>query len=168
MDVEPLSPETVVVLVNGWGSIPRAEGARAEAPPASAAPLPDWATADATALERIADLLFPVFATAGTAERAELITGLLRRTKVLPTVSADGDSVAATWSVKDPRDALTAAAALTLRRQLAEHDPARVGTCAADGCADVYIDVSARAHRRFCSVTCQNRTRVAAFRRRTK
>ncbi|WP_425554615.1 CGNR zinc finger domain-containing protein [Kribbella sancticallisti] len=41
-----------------------------------------------------------------------------------------------------------------------------MGTCAADGCADVYIDVSARAHRRFCSVTCQNRTRVAAFRRR--
>jgi predicted RNA-binding Zn ribbon-like protein len=166
MDVEPLAPETVVALVNGWGSIPRAEGARVEWPAAS--DLPDWASVDTAELQRIADLLFPIFATAATTDRVDQLAELLRRTKVRPTVRAEGESVAATWTVENPRDALPAAAALALRQQLAEHDPARVGTCAADGCADVYVDVSARAHRRFCSVTCQNRTRVAAFRRRTK
>ncbi|ONI68573.1 hypothetical protein BWI15_36915 [Kribbella sp. ALI-6-A] len=166
MHVEPLAPETVVALVNGWGSIPRAEGARVDWPGAS--DLPDWAPVDAAELQRIADLLFPVFAIPGTADRVDQLAELLQRTKVVPTVRAEGDSVAAIWTVQNPRDALTAAAALALRQQFAEHDPARVGTCAADGCADVYIDVSARAHRRFCSVTCQNRTRVAAFRRRTK
>jgi predicted RNA-binding Zn ribbon-like protein len=163
MDVEPLAPETVVALVNGWGSIPRAEGARVDWP--TEPDLPDWASGDSAELQRIADLLFPVFA---TADRVDQLAELLQRTKVLPTVRAEGESVAATWTVENPRNALPAAAALALRQQLAEHDPARVGTCAADGCADVYIDVSARAHRRFCSVTCQNRTRVAAFRRRTK
>ena len=33
-------------------------------------------------------------------------------------------------------------------------------------CADAYVDASPGAHRRYCSVTCQNRERVAAFRRR--
>ncbi|WP_432942601.1 CGNR zinc finger domain-containing protein [Kribbella sp. CA-253562] len=166
MDVEPLAPETVVALVNGWGSTPRAEGARVDWPAES--DLPDWAPVDSAELQRIADLLFPIFATAATADRADQLAELLSRTEVLPTVRTEGESVAATWTVKKPQNALPAAAALALRQQLAEHDPARVGTCAADGCADVYIDVSARAHRRFCSVTCQNRTRVAAFRRRTK
>jgi predicted RNA-binding Zn ribbon-like protein len=53
-----------------------------------------------------------------------------------------------------------------VRAQLAEHDPQRLGTCAARGCGDAFVDTSPGAHRRFCSVTCQSRERVAAFRRR--
>ncbi|WP_374119541.1 CGNR zinc finger domain-containing protein [Streptomyces sp. RKAG290] len=41
-----------------------------------------------------------------------------------------------------------------------------MGTCAGERCVDVYIDQSPGGRRRFCSVTCQNRTRVAAFRSR--
>lgn len=158
-----------MAVVNGWGSAPRQAGKRAEAPHLSEAQLPDGGLADVVDvadLERIADALFPIFAASATADRVAHVAELLRRTKVLPAVRLDGDSVNATWIVEDPLDAVLAAAALALRQQFADHDPARVGTCAADGCADVYIDVSARAHRRFCSVTCQNRTRVAAFRRR--
>ena len=66
------------------------------------------------------------------------------------------------------RDALLAAAAVTLHTQLVEHDPERLGTCASTRCGDVFVDASPGAHRRFCSVTCQNRERVAAFRRRRK
>ena len=61
---------------------------------------------------------------------------------------------------------LLAAAALTLRHQLAGRDQARVGVCSGRRCADAYIDASPSGRRRFCSVTCQNRTRVAAWRQR--
>jgi predicted RNA-binding Zn ribbon-like protein len=68
--------------------------------------------------------------------------------------------------VDEPRDALLAAAALTLRHQLAQHDPDRIGVCTGRNCADAYIDASPAGQRRFCSVTCQNRARVAAWRQR--
>ena len=63
---------------------------------------------------------------------------------------------------------LTAAAALTLRDQLATRDPDRIGTCTGRRCADAYIDASPAGQRRFCSVTCQNRARVAAWRERQR
>lgn len=44
----------------------------------------------------------------------------------------------------------------------------RFGTCAAPGCDRVFFDVSKNASRRFCSTTCQNRVKAAAFRRRLK
>jgi len=68
--------------------------------------------------------------------------------------------------VDDARQALPAAAALTLRHQLAGHDAARVGVCCGRRCADAYIDASPGGRRRFSSVTCQNRARVAAWRQR--
>ncbi|MFI7320176.1 CGNR zinc finger domain-containing protein [Streptomyces venezuelae] len=43
---------------------------------------------------------------------------------------------------------------------------ARIGTCTGGHCADVYVDQSPGGRRRFCSVTYQNRARVAAFRSR--
>ena len=70
------------------------------------------------------------------------------------------------WLVADERHALAAAGALTLRHQLAGRDPARAGVCSGRRCADAYIDASPGGQRRFCSVTCQNRARVAAWRRR--
>jgi len=98
------------------------------------------------AVGQVADRLHRVFAAAGPEERAGLVNGLLAETGVRP--------------------ALPAAAALTLRRRLAGHDPARVGVCSGRRCADAYIDTSPRGQRRFCSVTCQNRARVAAWRQR--
>ncbi|MFI1676368.1 CGNR zinc finger domain-containing protein [Streptomyces sp. NPDC020607] len=43
---------------------------------------------------------------------------------------------------------------------------ARIGIRTGGHCADVYVDQSPGGRRRFCSVTCQNRARVAAFRSR--
>ena len=42
----------------------------------------------------------------------------------------------------------------------------RLGTCEAPGCDRVFLDVSKNASRRFCSTTCQNRVKAAAFRLR--
>ncbi len=42
----------------------------------------------------------------------------------------------------------------------------RLGTCEAERCDRVYVDTSKNGSRRFCSTTCQNRTKTAAFRRR--
>jgi predicted RNA-binding Zn ribbon-like protein len=42
----------------------------------------------------------------------------------------------------------------------------RLGLCTADGCDRVFVDTSRNGSRRFCSTTCQNRVKTAAFRRR--
>jgi predicted RNA-binding Zn ribbon-like protein len=42
----------------------------------------------------------------------------------------------------------------------------RLGTCERSGCGRVFFDVSKNASRRFCSTTCQNRVKAAAFRHR--
>ena len=42
----------------------------------------------------------------------------------------------------------------------------RFGTCEAPDCGRVYFDLSRNASRRFCSLTCQNRVKAAAFRLR--
>lgn len=42
----------------------------------------------------------------------------------------------------------------------------RLGTCTADACDRVFVDTSRNGSRRFCSTTCQNRVKTAAFRRR--
>jgi predicted RNA-binding Zn ribbon-like protein len=44
------------------------------------------------------------------------------------------------------------------------HD--RLGICTAARCDRVYVDVSRNGTRRFCSTTCQNRVKAAAFRAR--
>jgi predicted RNA-binding Zn ribbon-like protein len=42
----------------------------------------------------------------------------------------------------------------------------RLGVCTAPRCDRVYVDVSRNGTRRFCSTTCQNRVKAAAFRAR--
>ncbi len=162
----------LVDLVNGWGSVPRAEGGGRDRPPIATL-VDDHAVPDVLAalltdavLERVADTLHPVFASGAPDERARLVTALLTTSGVRPALTSAGAAVLPTWLVPREHDAVLAAAGVALRAQLVERDPERLGTCAAGGCADVFVDASPGAHRRFCSVTCQNRQRVAAFRRR--
>jgi predicted RNA-binding Zn ribbon-like protein len=99
-------------------------------------------------------------------ERARLVTAVLTECGVRPALRAAEDRIRPAWLVPRKRDALLAAAAVTLYAQLEQHDHERLGVCASTNCGDVYVDASPRAHRRYCSVTCSNRERVAAFRRR--
>ncbi|MPZ28052.1 MAG: hypothetical protein GEV12_16990 [Micromonosporaceae bacterium] len=55
-------------------------------------------------------------------------------------------------------------AAITVSPWLSSGD--RLGTCGADDCDRVFLDGSKNGSRRFCSITCQNRVKAAAFRRR--
>jgi predicted RNA-binding Zn ribbon-like protein len=44
----------------------------------------------------------------------------------------------------------------------------RLGLCAADDCADVFVDTSRNCSRRYCSETCASRTTVSAYRARQR
>jgi predicted RNA-binding Zn ribbon-like protein len=49
---------------------------------------------------------------------------------------------------------------------LGTEDRGRLGVCTAPRCDRVYVDASRNGTRRFCSTTCQNRVKTAAFRSR--
>ena len=49
---------------------------------------------------------------------------------------------------------------------LGTDDRGRLGVCTAPHCDRVYVDISRNGSRRFCSTTCQNRVKTAAFRSR--
>jgi predicted RNA-binding Zn ribbon-like protein len=167
-EVRPMPMPMLVELVNGWGTVPRAKaGARHRPSLAPFAERHGAARARFTdaALERVADRLYPVFAAGDAAERTRLVTDLLTSCSVQPALGVAGDRIRAAWLVPRARDAILAAAAVALHGQLIEHEPERLGTCASISCGDAFADASPGAHRRFCSVTCQNRERVAAFRR---
>jgi predicted RNA-binding Zn ribbon-like protein len=60
----------------------------------------------------------------------------------------------------------TAICAAALAAMIGDGEARRLGTCERPGCGRVYVDVSKNASRRFCSLTCQNRVKVATFRER--
>ncbi len=60
----------------------------------------------------------------------------------------------------------TSICAAALARMLAAGHAHRFGTCEDTECNRVFFDVSRNGSRRFCSTTCQNRIKAAAFRRR--
>jgi len=177
MLVDPLSPDVLIWLVNEWGTVPRAAAGEEQAPypdtdllaallaGSGVRSCPPAALTD-TALRQVADRLHRVFAVADLGERVDLVAGLLTETAVTPALDHSDGGPSATWRVADARQALLAAAALTLRHQLAEHAPDRLGVCSGRRCADAFIDASPAGQRRFCSVTCQNRARIAAWRQR--
>jgi hypothetical protein len=141
----------LVELVNEWGTLPcRLDGR---------------SPGDDVELTTLADDLHPIFAAPDARTRAALVTALLQVTGVRPELAQrDGELIEA-WVVDDPAVRRRAAAALALRHHLAVH-PDRIGVCADHQCADVYVDTSPAGRRRFCCLTCQNRARAAAFRRR--
>jgi predicted RNA-binding Zn ribbon-like protein len=145
--------EELVAVVNGYGTLPRHMDGRAPAP-------------RNPELIALADEVHPIFAVPDARVRATMVTELLDSTGVRPVLAtAESGELAELWQVDDPAQAHRAAAALALRAQLAGHQ-GRIGVCADHQCADVYVDASPTGRRRFCCLTCQNRARAAAFRRR--
>jgi predicted RNA-binding Zn ribbon-like protein len=62
----------------------------------------------------------------------------------------------------------TAITAEGMGRMIGAGAGSRLGTCSSDDCDRVFLDGSKNASRRFCSTTCQNRVKAAAFRRRAR
>ncbi|MGV9349305.1 CGNR zinc finger domain-containing protein [Streptomyces spiralis] len=170
--VQAMPVAALVWLINEWGTVPRAAAGEQDQPfpqiegPDFGIPKEFVRELHDDSLQRIADRLHPIFAASTPVECAELVTKLLTVTRVRPVVDVVDERVGAAWVVDAPQHALAAAAGLALREHLAEHGFARLGVCVGRNCADVYIDASPTRDRRYCSVTCQNRARVAAFRSR--
>jgi len=152
--VQPMPIDALVALVNDWGSLPRQVGHR------------DQPSADPAAVT-VADRLHTVFAATDAAGRAAAVTAMLTDAGVRPDLTTGADGLTASWHVPDARNAPLASAALALREHLAAR-PERLGVCDDRHCADVYVDASPAGRRRFCSLTCQNRSRAASFRERKR
>lgn len=132
--------------------------------------------AEATALGTLARRLRPVFeaAEAGALDDvAGLVNALLRDYRAAPELSRhDGQP----WHLHFHSTAAAGGAATELGAGCATglavvvdgQAIRRLGICRADSCDRVFVDVSRNASRRFCSESCLNRTKVAAFRARSR
>jgi hypothetical protein len=160
----------VVGVVNEWGSVPRqVAGEQDEAYPEPAALAARHGLDLGAAVTRmsgravagLADALYPVFA-APDGQAASALNELLAGLGPQPRLGPAGER----WAVPAGQR-LLGGCLLTLYQELARRgDGSRLGLCGGSRCADVYLDLSPAGHRRFCSLACQNRTRVAAFRAR--
>ena len=164
--VPALDVSHVVAFVNEYADPPREAAGEQETPYPDPAPLLAWpgdlplpAGGD---LVKAANAVFPVFAAAREGRAFDELNALLRAVRPLPVAAPGG----LRWTVGDPADVLPAALATCLLAWLMTHGQARLGTCHAARCVDVYTDSSPAGQRRFCSATCLNRHKVAAYRRR--
>jgi predicted RNA-binding Zn ribbon-like protein len=130
------------------------------------------APADAPGFVTLARHLRAVFADlrgGGTDAAAARLNDLLARHPAHPHLAREEDG---RWRLHHhPVDAAlvpmwTAICAEGLARMLSAGFADRLGTCEAPGCERVFLDQSKNASRRFCSTTCQNRVKAAAFRLR--
>jgi predicted RNA-binding Zn ribbon-like protein len=175
ISVAALPLELVVILVNGWGSVPRLAAGEQQSPYPdleeliTARGLDSATTANHARDDQVtavADALYPIFAAPDEDTAVTLLNDLLDETGAHPKLTRDGRILVEAWETSTSRQLLSAAA-LSLYRQLLDWGGARrLGICTAARCADVYVDSSSAGHKKFCSLLCQNRNRVAAFRAR--
>lgn len=97
------------------------------------------------------------------------LNAVLRDAEAVPTLSAhDGEAWHLHFHRPDAPVAQGWAAGLATGLAIVLGNPAaeRLGLCNADACDRAYLDTSRNGTRRFCSTSCQNRVKAAAFRRR--
>ena len=129
-------------------------------------------SADAADLAAVAGRLRAIFDAVDHGDvdaAAHTINGMLAETGARPQLDrhdgepwhmhfhASTDSLAAGWA---------AGCATGLAIVLGTEMYSRLGVCTAPRCDRVYVDVSRNGTRRFCSTSCQNRVKAAAFRAR--
>jgi len=99
----------------------------------------------------------------------ELTNGVLRETGAIPVLASHNGKP---WHLHfHPLDADWAKSwigpmATGLAMVLGSENWVRLGVCSAPACDAVYVDTSRNGAKRFCSTTCQNRVKAAAFRER--
>jgi predicted RNA-binding Zn ribbon-like protein len=165
--VSALPLDQVVVLVNEWGTAPRLAAGEQNSPyPVLGALAEAVGDVGHEQLTAVADAVYPIFAAADQDAVVRRLNEVLDQCEPHPRLARAGGVLGEAWLTDPPREILSAAA-LGLYRQLLEWgDARRLGTCTAANCVDVYVDSSSAGQRKFCSVQCQNRSRVAAFRAR--
>jgi predicted RNA-binding Zn ribbon-like protein len=106
---------------------------------------------------------------AGKDEAAEIVNALLRETNALPQLVKHDHwdyHLHATAPDAPLADRMAVEAAMAFTDVIRSGQLDRLRCCAAGHCDDVHIDLSKNRSRRFCSVSCANRTNVAAYRTR--
>lgn len=102
-------------------------------------------------------------------EAAGIVNALLTDTGARPALSRHDDEP---WHLHfhgsdgRPGTGWLAACATGLAVVLGGEHAERLGVCSAPSCDRVYVDTSRNGTRRFCSTTCQNRVKAAAYRSR--
>jgi predicted RNA-binding Zn ribbon-like protein len=125
---------------------------------------------DVEELHEVRDRLRRVFFAPGQAEAAGLLNKLIDEFAAKPYLT-DHDGQ---WHFHyAPESApiahkVVASSAMALATVVAEFGYERLGSCAADDCQDVYVDMSRNRSRRYCDEGCSSRMNVAAFRARSK
>ena len=155
-----LAIETVVELINECSTPARAAAGETETPMPALSVLGDLGK-DPARCRHAADELHAVFT--DESGPAAALNHLLAATDVRPRLDERGKP---TWVVADGRVALLAAATVSLMAWVTTNGVDRLGICSAHRCADVFVDTSRAATRRYCSSTCLNRARVARWRAR--
>lgn len=159
---------SVVEFVNEYAGLPRAAADELEAPYPDAIEILAWPRhlpiPDADDLVATANATFRVFSSAQDGRAFQELNDLLRSARPLPVASETG----LRWTVEAANEVLPAALATCILQWLLNHQQARLGTCHGAKCVDAYADASPAGKRRFCSSTCLNRHKVAAYRLRAK
>lgn len=125
---------------------------------------------DVEEVHRWRDRLTRVWEVEGEDAKAEVLNDILDEVRALPQLT-DHDG---TWHMHyvcadaPVSHKVAAAAAMGLAIVLTEYGIDRFGMCAADDCADVFVDTSRNKSRRYCADTCSTRMNVAAYRKRKK
>lgn len=105
------------------------------------------------------------------AEMVERLNDLLTRHRLSPSISGHD---ASDWHLHVApgdgplADDYAAGAAMGLTMAFLDLGPERFGSCAAEGCAGVFLDTSRNRSRRYCSDRCATRENVAALRSRRR
>ena len=159
----------VVHLINEYGEEPRRVASESNQPfpempavwPPEVAPLPSAAD-----LQTVASRLWAVFAGTSEDQRTHRLNAILEQMELQPRLESTGRMA---WACPGTsrRDLLLAACAASLVDAVTRSGWKRLGVCAGSDCADVFMDDSGRRRRSYCSVTCLNRARVRAYRRRS-
>jgi predicted RNA-binding Zn ribbon-like protein len=164
VEVKPAEIERVVGIVNAWS--PRAHAAAGTQPEVTDGlgrggdghpPV----AGSVAGLGRVANRLHEVFV--GDADhRLSVLNELIQRVRPVPVVTPDGPA----WLVR-AEDAGMAELVLALWAHAASDSSfERLGICNGGHCVDAFVDRTRAGSRRYCSLTCQNRSKVAAYRSR--
>jgi predicted RNA-binding Zn ribbon-like protein len=99
---------------------------------------------------------------------AAILDGVLVQPRILTSDLQSDDAVLAYVPLAQAAlvDRVRALAGLGTATALERWGVARLHTCDAERCEDVFVDTSRNGKRRYCGVRCQNRVNVAALRQR--
>jgi len=166
---ESIELDWIVELINEYSDLTRRAANESNKPYPELHKQPNApavaSTLDQEDLTETANRLLTVFAVSPNPQAvAEQLNRLLAPGQPRLTAVVN-DGVERGYLIDPSRCPLVAASALALLDFVETQSLERLGCCAANNCADVFIDHSQRRNKTYCSQTCQTRERVARHRR---